>query len=621
MKIVRTVRYFLIELLYTGIMLYFFNYMQMTYSVDTVFDHSLFMIICLGLIALIWFIGPMLNRYFVLVYGAVYFLYLVSQDVYKRAFHQYYRFSTVQDLFGDAFAARASAMEFIAWEDLYPFLALLGITLVFVILYFLLQRRCVKLLYRLPLKLAVLLLFYPGRDFYYQYLDQIEGTKNSEDAFQINKTDYYVYEVIPSTNQFVDKFGLLTFAYRDAETFLTAEVLSEEDRQEIAAYMNARPAHKPNDMTGLLAGKNIIFIQAESFINAACTKELTPTIWQMQQNSIRIENFNTPALPGSTSDTEFMANTSLIPNSEGHAVCYKYPYNTYVTTLPKLFHKHGYYTYAFHNNYRQYYNRSLTMPGFGYDEFLDCTDLRLPDSQPDTTVMEIMKWIFTDEDKPYLAYWITFSGHQPYDLDSFGVSEEDVARIRKLYPDLEDPYVSFLAKNMDLDRSLTTLMEELRNAGKLDDVVFVFFGDHIVKGLDYSSTAPFYKETDQAWSPEKAYTDLYIYNTATKPMTYTKVATALDLLPTIANLWGFKFDNRTILGTDIFDPDYKGFYFSEWEFWKTDNYAYDFMYDDFYDYGNYSLVKAEEEMQAAMYKRDIARKILKLDYFAEKNDH
>ena len=72
MKSVRTVRYFLIELLYTGIMLYFFNYMQMTYSVDTVFDHSLFMIICLGLIALIWFIGPMLNRYFVLVYGAVY---------------------------------------------------------------------------------------------------------------------------------------------------------------------------------------------------------------------------------------------------------------------------------------------------------------------------------------------------------------------------------------------------------------------------------------------------------------------------------------------------------------------------------------------------------------------
>ena len=112
MKIVRAIRYFLIELLYTGIMLYFFNYMQMTYSVDTIFDHSLFMILCLGLIVLIWFIGPMLNRYFVLIYSAIYSLYLVSQDIYKRAFHQYYRFSTVQDLLKEALGVKESTMEF-----------------------------------------------------------------------------------------------------------------------------------------------------------------------------------------------------------------------------------------------------------------------------------------------------------------------------------------------------------------------------------------------------------------------------------------------------------------------------------------------------------------------------
>ena len=43
--------------------------------------------------------------------------------------------------------------------------------------------------------------------------------------------------------------------------------------------------------------------------------------------------------------------------------------------------------------------------------------------------------------------------------------------------------------------------------------------------------------------------------------------------------------------------------------------------ESFIDPDTGELTATEEEMQAAMYKRDIARKILKLDYFAEKNDH
>ena len=621
MKFIKILRYYLIELLYTGVMIYFMQYMNTTYSIETPMNNTLLTIILIGLIFIIFFIGPMLNRFFVFIYAGIYSLYLLSQHIYNKAFHQYYRFNTAKDLINEVLGVKESAFEFIAREDLIPVYILIGITVVFFILYLLLQRKCFKLVYRIPLKLATLLLFYPAQTQYNHYLELIEETKNSEDAFQLNKTDYYIYDTIPNTNQFVEKFGLLPFAYRDGELFLSNDVLSAEDYEEIDTFLAQRKDHQDNDMTSYFEGKDVIFIQAESFINAVASEELTPTIYKMQQESLRITRFNTPALPGSTSDTEFMANTSIIPNSEGHAVCYAYPDNYYETTLPGLFNDHGYVTYAFHNNYKDYYNRELTMKAFGYDHFLDCTELGLQDQSIDTQAMEVMKWIFTDEDKPYMAYWITFSGHQPYDLDSFAVAEEDVEKIKSLYPDLDDSYVSFVAKNMDLDRSMKSLIDALDGAGKLDNTVFVFFGDHIVKGLDYDINSTYYPSTNQEWSREKMYTDMYIYCTDKQAMTYDKVSTSLDILPTIANLWGFEYDAKTILGNDIFDPEYHGFYFSEWEFWRTDDYAYDFMYDTFYEYGDYDLDKAQKEMDYAMHEKEVAKKILKLDYFRTKDNH
>ena len=615
-KTKRTLIYFLIEILYTFIMLGFFFWLRTNYSVVNDFEIPLFVIASIILIIIIWLVGPMLNRYITLIYGGLCSLYLVSQRIYFRAFHQYYRFNTAIDLFNEMQGVKSSINEFIVQSDYYPFLILTGITVVFVFLYFFLQRKCFKLVYRIPYKLASLLLIFLVFNQLNVFNVMIEETRHQEDAFQLNKTDFYIYDQIPNINQFVDKFGLITFGYRDAQTLFEHEYYTEQDYQTIHDFLESRKPMKKNMMTGIFEGKNLLVVQAESFNDMVLDSELTPTLYMMKHNGINVSGFNTPALPGSTSDTEFMANTSFWPNSAGHAICYKYPTNTYLTTLPKMFKNLGYNVKAFHNCYGQYYNRTITFPSWGYDKFYDCTELGLEDTASDKEVMNILKWIMVETNEPFMNYWISYSGHQPYNLDAVGVQEKNVVRIKNKYPELEDSYVAFMAKNMEIDQCLNDLFIELKKVNKLDNLVVFFFGDHLVKSLDMEKGADFYTKTGIEFDESKKYTDLFIYNSTLEPMTYEKVSTALDLVPTIANMWNIDIDSSTFLGHDIFDEEYNGMHFSEWDFWYTNTYRYDSIKDEFYPLtDNFDKEQARKEIDYYLTMKDISSKVMRLDYF------
>lgn len=605
----------MIEIIYALLAVAFILYVKVNFSVVSKWETPILVIVISFMLALMGIFGPKYNRYFVFIYTFIISIYLISQDIYHKAFNQYYRFNTAISLFKEVTQVKSSILELIELKHVLPLVFLFVMNVAFVVVYFLFQRKMYKsinqktrllsLLWIIPLVLQI-----------NSFSGMLDDAMHQEDIFQLNKTDYYIYNVIPNTNQFVEKFGVMTFGYRDIVSFYERDVVSESSRDEIEEFMNSREPQKDNAMTGIFEGKNIIMVQAESFMDVAIDSELTPLLYKMKHEGINIQNFNTPELPGSTSDTEFMSNTSLIPNSEGYAICYKYPYNTYKTTLASIFNSIGYRTLAFHNNYGQYYNRDVLFPNFGYDEFFDCTDLGLEDGMGDKKVMKVMKWIMVQSQGKYLAYWITYSGHQPYNLDSFGVSEENVERIKAKYPNIDESYVAYLAKNMDLDQSLTSLVESLECEGKLDDVVFVFYGDHIAKGLDFKSEI-YYDQAGIEQRQDAIYTDLFIYNSATEGFEYEKVSTTLDLLPTIANLWNIDIDTQTIMGRDIFDPEYKGFYFSEWKPWETDNYVYDFIDDELTMKTEYSESLAKEEMNYYLNMKEIAKKILKLDYFKD----
>ena len=603
------------EILYFVLNTVFFLFVMAVYGTWTSFDIRIFLAFLLLGAVFVFAVPAPVNRLVMFLHGGLFTLYMVTQGCYNKAFHTYYRFNTAIDLLSEVEGAATSAAEFVGFREILTVCLFVFITLLFTLLYFMIEKGEPKIRktkywkYGVLGSLAGALIIAVNVFLSIHFLPaEAEG----DELF----SDEYIYRAVPNGKLFVDRFGLLTYGVRDTVSLFVSDDAYNHER--IEEFLAARDEQYESEYHGLFAGKNVIFIQAESFNHVMLDPELMPTIYKMYSEGLVIRNFNTPALPGSTSDTEFMANVSLIPNNDGHAACYLFGENVYKTTLPGIFKENGYTTTAYHNNYGEYYNRDITMYTFGYDHFLDCTDLGMMDTPPDSAVMDVMKYIFSEDKKQWMAYWITYSGHQPYNYDSTGVKDEYVRLVKKKYPNLSEPYVSFYAKNMDLDRSIQAMMNELETTERLDNTVFVFFGDHIVKGLDFTDEGSFYKESGKKYTGNESLTDLYFYcSDLEKPITYAKSATVLDLLPTVADLWGFDIDTHTILGRNIFDPSFTGFYFSEWDDWATDNYCYKMDTNEFTFKKKYDLKTARNEILYFIEEKDVSKQILISDYFAD----
>lgn len=610
--------YYAIEILYHAFIVAYLFMVTKSYGLESAYQLPLFYAFIAIVLGLSVLLHGFLNKITNFILCGIYSAYLISQNVYFRGFSSYYRLKTIFSLKKEILGASDAALELVIDSDWAPLVLLFFITVTFIAIFFCFQRKLTKFRYRILPRLLCLLVIQPIQGYHEQFYSLLEKTRVEDDGFQGYTSDYFIYETMPNVTLFADTFGLVTLGYHDIYDLLINEPEEENEVEIIDAYIDEKePVINQNDYSGILAGKNILFVQAESFNQFALDEELTPTIWKLMEEGIRIDGFNTPALAGSTSDTEFMSNTSLVPNTDGEGVCYRYVDNTYPTTLAGLFKENGYDTLALHNNYDSYYNRFNVFESLGYESFLDCTELGLEDESSDLEVAERLKYIIADADYPLMTYWITYSGHQPYTLDSVGVEERNVEKIRKKYPNLSDKYVSYLAKNMDLDQALEIIINQAEYTGTLDNLVIVFYGDHCAKGMELRDNKQYLEEIGvEEYEGDFNNTELYIYSPSLKPTVYEKCATTLDLLPTIANMFGFTYDEDTVLGRDIFDENYHGFYFSNYDEIKTDNYYYNLSDDTFDMTVPYSKETAYKEIEDFEELLLVSKYILRTDYFA-----
>lgn len=603
MKDKKKLIYISIEIVYSIIMLLFLNYMLKNYSFGTAYQTPLENCLRVMLIILILFFGAFWNKIIVFLYQLIISAYLISQSIYQVSFESYWRIKYALSLRNEVAGVKSSVAEFLSLEQFIPIIVLFVITILFIVLFFVFERKAFKFIYLLPVKLASLLLIILVVNNHNSFLSMLDESKHSIDSFQKNKTDYYIYDTIPTANEFVNKFGLVSFAYRDINGYYAVDSNSEEAKLVIADFMNKKSGHNSNDMTGIFEGKNVIFIQAESFVDAAIDPDLTPNIYKYKNEGINFSSFNTPLLPGSTSDTEFMANTSIIPYSADGGTCYTYPFNTYKTTLATMFNNLGYKTEALHNCYGEYYNRDVVFPNLGYDLFLDCTAIGFEDCASDLDTGRHLSWLYAEKNYNWMLYWITYSGHQPYNRESVGVNQENLDRIFAKYPEMEEAIACYMSKNMDLDQALGEMMYALECYGKLGEVVFVFYGDHFCKGISFEGNGN--------------QTDLFIYNSEIEHIECDKESTVLDLVPTIANMWNIDIDNKTILGSDIFDPDYHGFRFDDWGTIETDDFSYNGLEHNQEIKTNITEKEMLDSVGYYQSLQDISRNIIKYNYFED----
>ena len=366
------------------------------------------------------------------------------------------------------------------------------------------------------------------------------------------------------------------------------EKLSEEDdntdRQTIDNYLMNRNIDGYNDKTGLLEGKNLIYIMIEAFDYIGIDEELTPTLYKMMNSGWNFSNHYTPKFDTGTSDSELISETSLIPRRDTNVYA-EYSTNDWTNSIFYLFNQAGYTTQAYHNWTDEFYPRKTMMESLYCEDYEDWSDIAtdddtIPGWQSDYELFKRTTDKYINEDK-FMTMYITSSTHFPYNTTWDELGNKYLDEINKVHPDYPEDVKHYISKAMELDKGLEYLLEALEEAGKADDTAIVFFADHHPLNMDINYLYDYTPEidssgltVDRSVGMNEFRSPLVMYcPSILGDETFTGVSSTYDILPTVLNLYNINYDPRLLLGTDYFSDSENIVYFPDGD-WATDQGIY-----------------------------------------------
>lgn len=445
-------------------------------------------------------------------------------------------------------------------------------------------------------------------------------------------SDYDLYKENYSPYRSIDKFGVFTYLQRDIATSVAEDIERTDMYAYINDYLNEETDHESNEMTAVFEDKNFIMIMAESLDTYAIDPVLTPNLYEMSQNGWTYDRYYSPLYYRNTADTEFMSQTGLYPHNHVELTMEAFSENAFPESLPRVFSRAGYGTYSFHNYTDYFYPRSIFHPNtLGYDEYYGSERLGMLNEdetkfggshqwQSDLELMEKTVDILLEKEEPYFSYILTVSGHLPYD-DSQRIAEKNFPVIQAIFEEegREVPDESVLyyhAAQYELDLAVGHLMDRLEAAGEAEDTVIMIYGDHYAYGMDREVIAAYdeSKQDNDVLNIQRV--PMLIYHPSMDGRVDHTLFSSIDILPTVANMFGLSLDYGHILGQDVYSDATNAVSFSNGSV-LTDDFAYDIetdvvrLYDD--------SVTRDEAMVVSneyIHRQKINNWLLEIDYYA-----
>ena len=318
----------------------------------------------------------------------------------------------------------------------------------------------------------------------------------------------------------------------------------------IDEWVAGRTPTKQNEYTGMFQGKNLIFLTGEAFWKYAVDEELTPTLYKLANEGFVFENFYNPLWWKSTIDGEYVHCTGLIPSNKVFSFRTSGG-NSMPFCMGNMLRAEGYVTKAYHNNSYTYYDRDVSHPNMGYDYYGVGNGLDVKNTWPQSD-LEMMEKTIPEalaSGQPFHNYYMTVSGHMNYNFMGNMMAykhKEEVAHL-----DMSEEARAYIACNMELDRALEYVLDQLEQAGQLENTVICLSGDHYPYGMDPATW-------DELCGGEMD-TDFEIFHSTLilwsgcmeEPVYIDKPCCSMDVLPTLLNLFGLEYDSRLLAGQDI----------------------------------------------------------------------
>ena len=272
----------------------------------------------------------------------------------------------------------------------------------------------------------------------------------------------------------------------------------------------------------------------------------------MSTQGFVFNNFYTSMWGGSTATGEYAATTGNFYNS---ANCLRLSGDNLLPfTMGNQFKKLGYTTLAYHNNTYTYYGRDKSHPNMGYTYKATDNGLVLPSNvwpRSDNEMAQATLPDFINQDK-FHVYYMTVSGHANYTFAGNRMSVKHKARVQNL--PYSENVKAYIACQLEVEDMLTTLVNELEKAGKLDDTVFAMSADHYPYALSNSECAELYGMSEEGLvSNFDLYKNSFILwsSSMAEPIVIDEPCSAIDIIPTLSNLFGLEYDSRLLMGQDI----------------------------------------------------------------------
>ncbi len=335
------------------------------------------------------------------------------------------------------------------------------------------------------------------------------------------------------------------------------------------SFFASRAGTNKHEYTGLFEGKNLIYITVEGWAPAAINEKLTPTLYMMKNEGFVFENYYCSLWGGSTATGEY---ANITGNFYYDASCLKKSANTYQPfALGNLLTTMGYECHAFHNHTYDYYSRDKSHPNFGYDwHAVGNWDVNFTSAWPKSDrELAVNSLSYLSLKEPFHLYYMTVSGHA---YQTFGGNRQAAKHRDYVTGVLGNDYknqlsLSFISCQYEVELMIKALYDECARLGILEDTVFVLAPDHFPYGLSEDDAANQEALAEMYGLPkDDIYNNFDLYKapliiwsgSMKEPVKVDKVCSAIDILPTLLNLFGAEYDSRILMGQDILDFNAEG---------------------------------------------------------------
>ncbi|MCI5967764.1 MAG: sulfatase-like hydrolase/transferase [Tenericutes bacterium] len=360
---------------------------------------------------------------------------------------------------------------------------------------------------------------------------------------------------------------------------------------------------------GILKGKNVIYILMESIDSWLVTKDVMPTLYNLEQTGLNFTNRYSPSFGGGqTINSEFAMNTGLYAVENSKAI-YNYDKNTFSESLASKLKDNNYSTISVHANSGSFYNRTYFHQALGYDKHyaladmgnINHTDYNYYNDSSLVKNDEVYNLIVREE--PFFSFIISYSAHVPYD----DTNDRCISNPYNL--NVEGNKELSCIRNLahETDEMLRILIERLKKDNLLDNTVLVLATDHYAYGYGDQASIKKFKNTNNDYLLQKV--PLVIWSPNLKHNNiYTLMDTA-DILPTLLYMMGIDYNENYYIGTNVFSSNHDNFvYFSSDTFYDGKT-----LYDS--NTKNINNANIDETIKTIRKKIDLNNKFIISDYF------